>query len=42
MVDRIKELGKVDIHGNTVALLQIRPHLAYRLMRTATGTKTET
>lgn len=42
VIDRIKELGQIDIHGETVALTEIPPHLPYRLMGGATGTEAKT
>ena len=33
MIDRVKELGKVDIHGNAVALPDVLPYLTDSLFR---------
>jgi hypothetical protein len=42
MVDRVEELGKVDVHGNTVALPDVLPYLTDIVFRRTTGTESET
>ena len=42
MAGGVEELGKVDVHGDGVAVFDIRAHLANRLMCIAAGSKAKT